>query len=55
MLCLPPAAKGGEAGFFYFRSSVCVHTMTMDPLRRPGQVLTLCLFTPAKQPTKDTL
>lgn len=50
MLCLPPAPKGvGEAGFFYLRSSMCVHTVTTDPLRRPGQVLTLCLFTPAKQ------
>lgn len=44
-----PQSGVGEAGFFYLRSSMCVHTVTTDPLRRPGQVLTLCLFTPAKQ------
>lgn len=45
---LPQSGVGG-AGLFYLRSSMCVHTVTTDPLRRPGQVLPLCLFTPAKQ------
>lgn len=42
---LPPAPKGGVAGFFYL-SSMCVLTMTTDPLRRPGRVLTLSVFLP---------
>lgn len=61
MSAVPPAcSRRGVAGFFYLRGSMCVLTMcvfamTMDPLRRPGQVLTLCLSTPAKQPTEETL
>lgn len=45
--------KGVWLVLFYLRSSIYVHTMTTDPLGRPGQVLTLCLFNPCQAANKQ--